>query len=430
MNPDFGTNGQAYRPKRVLYEGTKTLRTGMPLCYNWDTTSNILGWDKGNSVRGTTTADGNQNEGKYKRVEDPSASNMRFFAGVLADAKNLNQTGSGSEWVDLYIANGSQVAVWTDKSIAAGDPVYLEPGENTLVNTPVAGGVQVGWFVETVDRSSTAGLALAKIDQPSMAGAGADSARSRAATAMPTAAIWQNFDLASMRVNPLSGSLFETDFTHGEGAPMNSYISATYAAAAEGKTLTEYLKVGAEAVGNLDHFVTTDNQVVEWQVPCPITVSGGNSWAFEVRFKVSLITDTKAKMALGLMLPQIMSGDILTDAGAIIDGGFIGLHWKEADGDKFDFVYDEASQTQNEHDADYITPVATTYNTFGMYFNGTTIQGYVDGVATGTAISAADIAAADFPTAAVLTPTFALKGAAADDVTVSIDWIRVAQSAL
>jgi hypothetical protein len=140
MNADFGTNAQAYKKKRVKYEGTSTIRMGMPLCYNWDTTTNILGWDKGNNVEGTTTADGNQNEGKWKLVENPSATNMRFFAGVIAAAKNLNQAGSqADEWVDVYVPNGSQVAVWTDVSVTAGDPVYLEPGQTTLTNTPVAG---------------------------------------------------------------------------------------------------------------------------------------------------------------------------------------------------------------------------------------------------------------------------------------------------
>ena len=98
-------------------------------------------------------------------------------------------------------------------------------------------------------------------------------------------------------------------------------------------------------------------------------------------------------------------------------------------GDIIDLVYDKTSQTQNEHDDDYHTLVADTYVTLGLYYNGTTIQGYINGTATGTAISAADIAAADFPAADVLVPTFALKNAAADDVTVTLDWIRVAQLA-
>jgi hypothetical protein len=63
-----------------------------------------------------------------------------------------------------------------------------------------------------------------------------------------------------------------------------------------------------------------------------------------------------------------------------------------------------------------------------MYYNGTTIQGYINGVATGTAISAVDIAAADFPTTKIMVPTFAQKSTTgAADVNVTMDWIRVAQ---
>jgi hypothetical protein len=430
MNPDFGTNAQAYKPKRVKYTGSKTLRLGMPLSYDWDTTTNVLGVNKADNTRGTTTADGYQNEGKFKLVEDPSLTNQRFFAGLLHDAKNLNKTADGAEWVDIVVPNGAIVPAYTDRSVAAGDAAYLEPGENTVVNTSTEGGSQIGFFLETVDRSSTAGLALVKLSGPT-ANTGGDSMspRGRAATALPTAAIWQNFDLDALRRNPMNGSLFETDYTHGEAMPLNIYVSATYAASAEGKSITEYIRPGVDAVGSFFNFVTTDNQAVEWQVPCPITVSGGNKWAMEIRLKRTELTDDRAGFFVGLLKPQIMSGDILTDAGAIIDGGALGFQNKEGDGDIIDFVYDETSQTQNEHDDDYATLVADTYLTLGMYFNGTTIQGYVDGVLTGTAISAADIAAADFPTAEVLCPTFALKGANAADASVAIDWIRVAQTA-
>ena len=111
------------------------------------------------------------------------------------------------------------------------------------------------------------------------------------------------------------------------------------------------------------------------------------------------------------------------------DGDFVGFVRFAADGDIWDFIYDEASQTTNVHDDDYHTAVADTYVVLGMYFNGTTIQGYINGTATGTAISAADIAAADFPTAAVVVPTLAVKGDNAADFDYTVDWIRVAQLA-
>lgn len=252
--------------------------------------------------------------------------------------------------------------------------------------------------------------------------AAADSARSRAATALPTEAIWGNFNLVEMRRNPLAGSLLERDFTHGENEPSETFADTS-----------SVIRVipGAAGEGALSLFTTADNEAAEAQFPsCPITSSGGASWALEARLKVSVLTDAKANVFVGLMAGDaIPAGDLIGDTGTLADVGSIGFQLKEADGDKFDCVYDKAGQTQNEHDDDYATPVADTYLTLGLYYDGTTIQMYLDGVATGTAMSAVDIAAADFPSADVLVPTIAVKAAHADDYTVTLDWIRVAQLA-
>jgi hypothetical protein len=254
------------------------------------------------------------------------------------------------------------------------------------------------------------------------AGVLADSARSRAATAMPTAAIWNNFDLSEMRKNPFAGSLLESDFTHGEDVPSEKFTDAS--------SVIRVLP-GAAGEGVISLFITADNEeaAVQFQ-SCPITSSGGVAWGLEARIKASTITDTKAGFFFGLMAGEAaLAGDLIADAGTLADVGAIGFQNKEGDGDIIDLVYDKASQTQNEHDDDYHTLVADTYVTLGLYFNGTTIQGYLNGVLTGTAISGADIAAADFPAADVLVPTLVIKGAAADDKTITIDWIRAAQLA-
>ena len=251
----------------------------------------------------------------------------------------------------------------------------------------------------------------------------ANSARSRAATAMPTDAIWNNFNLTEMRTNPFAGSLLELDFTHGENAPAEQFADAA--------SIID-VRPGTAGEGTLMLFTTTDNQAAEVQWPaCPITSSGGVAWAFEARIKTSQIANTEAGFFLGLMAGDTaLAGDLIADDATLADVGAIGFQSKEADGDIVDLVYDKAGQTQNEHDDDYHTLVADMYVTLGLYYNGTTIQGYLNGVATGTAISAADIAVADFPAADVLVPTLCMKeGTGAADVTVTLDWIRVAQLA-
>ena len=246
------------------------------------------------------------------------------------------------------------------------------------------------------------------------------SARSRAATALPTSDIWQQFNLAAMREDALCGSLLDCDFTHGESEPSEQFGDAS-----------SVIRVipGAAGEGVLSLFATADDEAAEVQWPsCPIVSSGGQPWAFEARVKSSLISDSKSGWFIGLMAgDNALAGDLIVDAGTLADVGAIGFQNKEGDGDILDFVYDKAGQTQNEHDDDYVTLEADTYVVVGMYYDGATIQGYVDGVATGTAISAVDIAAADFPAADVLVPTFCVKNAHADDAIKSLDWIRVAQ---
>jgi hypothetical protein len=246
----------------------------------------------------------------------------------------------------------------------------------------------------------------------------ATSARSRAATALPTAAIWGNFDLAGMRNNPFAGSLLEVDFTKHGDAPLRVF-----------KDTDATILPSINAIGELAFLVSVDNEEASAQYDLPITVSGGTAWAFECRVKVENITDNRASCVLGLQESHILAGDEMVDNGAAMaDLHFLGIARFEADGDIFDFQYIETGSTDNVHDDDYITAGANTYFTFGMYYDGATIQGYVDGVAVGTAISASDIAAADFPTAAVLCPTIAVKGDNAADFSFTIDWLRVAQS--
>jgi len=423
----FGTNANRER-KRVMYEGVDIIREGMPVAYNYDTTDNINGINTGVDpvVKSGTTAEGGQNEGKFQRVELCTVANAAFFAGVVAGTSFAGLTGTGQLWIDIYVANGSIVPVRTDKSITIKDKLYLEAGQQTVVNDSTAMPC-IGVAVETVDKSAAAGIVLAKINAIKACDeVETVTSSSRTAVQLPTADIWDNFNLKELRENPFAGSLYEADFRRNSDFAMDSFIDATYAATAAGKTPTEGIYPGSEAVGDLVLFSTTDNQAAEMQVPCPIVVSGGKKWGFECRVKVSEVTAAQNNF-FGLMVAALSAGNKISDTGVLADVGALGFQKKEGDPDIIDFVYDENSQTQNEHDPDYATLVLGTYVTLGMYFNGTTIQGYLDGVLTGTAISAVDIAAADFPTGAVMVPTLAVKAGDAADYTTNIDWIRVAQ---
>jgi len=155
-------NPKAHRI-RVYYEGTSTLYEGMPVCYNFDTTDN---WSGGSMTLGavtatTTTAEGSQNEGKYIRVEDPTTANLHAFAGVVAGGSKGIGTTTGLTAIDIYIPNGAIVPVRTDASTTVGVTVLGIANGSTLC---ASGGAPVAIAWETVDRSSTNGITLAKLD--------------------------------------------------------------------------------------------------------------------------------------------------------------------------------------------------------------------------------------------------------------------------
>lgn len=162
--PQMGTNSEALR-KRVRFEGTTTIYEGMPVCYNYDTTDNILGYS-GSAISGTT-AEGGQNEGKFMRVELASSANAMFFAGVVAGKAWDGLTGP--RWIEIYVANGAIVPVRTNANCTVGATTlglssaaaYLAAVNAGDDNPPVA------IAMETVDRSSTNGVVLAKVTAPS-----------------------------------------------------------------------------------------------------------------------------------------------------------------------------------------------------------------------------------------------------------------------
>jgi len=163
MRTQFGTNIVEAQRKRVWYtETTSTIYEGMPVCYEFDATENVLGWDKGNEQVGNTTAEGNQNEGKYLRVEDPDADNIHAFAGVVAGTSEAGKLGG--RWIDIFVANGAVVPVRTDQNCTVGKTILaVHTGEQHLTAPfEVAGrAIAVAW--ETKDCATTTGIVLAKL---------------------------------------------------------------------------------------------------------------------------------------------------------------------------------------------------------------------------------------------------------------------------
>jgi len=135
--------------KRVYYEGTDTLKEGYALCYNHD--------------YGTAAS---EDEGRFFRVEKPSVSNALYFAGVVAPS---GESKVGPCYVDIILP-GSYCNIWSYRSntINAGRTTFCAaqyyfyaagfPGQGTAVAK------------QTIDRSSTAGLCYAYLEEGPQSG--------------------------------------------------------------------------------------------------------------------------------------------------------------------------------------------------------------------------------------------------------------------
>ncbi len=151
---------------RVYYTESSTIYEGMPVCYEFDATTNWFGGSVSNGEVSatTTTAEGSQNEGKYIRVEDPDADNIQAFAGVV---KNGGWVGtSGPKAIDIYVPNGAIVPVRTDLSCTVGRTILSVESASQELTVPLAATTArpVAIAEETVDRSSTSGITLARLD--------------------------------------------------------------------------------------------------------------------------------------------------------------------------------------------------------------------------------------------------------------------------
>lgn len=170
--PTWGLDPKARRIS-VYYTGSNTIYEGMPVCYEFDTTTNWMGVDGSkvdftttastSGLESTTTAEGNQNEGKFIRVQDPDADNIQAFAGVVAGADHAGETGPIA--LDIYIPNGAIVPVRTDLNCTVGRTVLAVHTAEQMLTSPhhsAARPIAVAW--ETVDRSLITGIVLAKLD--------------------------------------------------------------------------------------------------------------------------------------------------------------------------------------------------------------------------------------------------------------------------
>lgn len=392
---------------RVYYEGSDTIYRGMLLCYNHDTTTNWFGGSVSNGevTASTTTSEGSQNEGKYIRVEKPSTSNRRFPAGVVADGGWVGK--DGPRVIDVYVPNGAIVPVYTDRSVSINDAAYLEPSAYTIPNDNVANGVRIGTFVETIDRSSTSGLALCKLQQPDLEELKSSSTLGVGISPL----LWGDApNIATLRdpglgINYFNDFMNEVDVTSADGwtlTQVDTKGSITVEAVAAGGVLEV-----TSATGN-----SADDGISAQLKNCAFKpVAGVNIWA-EMRVKVSDATQQWFAGFMAVDTTPLASG-VLDDVSDKV--GFV--HAAADTTDKVSTVTARTSAEDETSDAGDMTD--DTWTTLGIRITGlTSVEFYQDGVLIETGSTAANI-----PNAGICL-TFASYYESADNI-LSVDWVKI-----
>ena len=181
-NTSFGTEINIPKKRVKFYNrsgSAVTIYEGMPVCYMFDTTNNILGYSKSSAAKGTTTAEGSQNEGKFLIVELPEIDNQDWFAGVVANGGYCGKSVAtlAYKWLDIYEPDGKSIVpvranvntvtgrtilAITDDGQALVNPVDTVPAFGSTAGSSDARPVAIA--EETIATlSATAGIVLARL---------------------------------------------------------------------------------------------------------------------------------------------------------------------------------------------------------------------------------------------------------------------------
>jgi len=389
----------------VWYEGSDTIHNGYLLCYNSD--------------HGTP---GDREPSRLNRVEKCKAANVHHFAGVVTGLGGAGRTGP----CQLQIARpcGSLTDIHCQESVVLDSTwLYLQIGSYAA---GASGPVRIAKAMETEDRSTVAGLVLAKLILPPAERA--DDQEIGASSSF-TDAVWENFPLTDLRRNPQLGTFLEYDPAKHPQAPMP--VCAHFDDANANVDVLDGTAIGTCKWLELGQGATAENNAAEVQFPGKIDIDG-KPWAFEIAFDLTTVTTDDLPWFLGLHVAETLDGDMLADATQVLkDGGSIGFQVKNDAGAEIDVIYDEAAQAQNDHQAAAGVPVASTTVTLAMHYDGSTITVYVDGTDTEDPILATDIAAVDFPdTRDMYLSIFTKGGGGAEDADdLRVKAFRVAQVA-
>jgi len=383
-------------------------KIGQPVAYNSDATFDVEEKSSNPNSEGSTYQEGNQSyTGRLFLVEEVKDTEWDAFAGVVASLGPL--AGADGDRIQIYVPNGAIVPVWTDKNIARKDRLYLENGEQTVVNATQTGmGPCIGEAWETIDRSNTAGLVWAKLTPiqeknryPGTLGVA------------PSELLWEDCPWDEISRNPGVGATYFDDYigvsntTTAEGWVITQTTSGTMLPAA--------VEGGALLLDTAGHASADDG--IECQLlNCRFLPAAGKTIWFEARVKMNDATD---QYFVGLAATDTS----IIPAGAMDDAvdkcGFV--HLAASTDNKISSITSRTSE--DDLTADVADNTDATYMTLGFRITGlTSVEFYVNGALVETCTTAAAI-----PNSAMCL-TLVCKTEDTDaDAEMTVDWVKIAQ---
>ena len=206
--------------------------------------------------------------------------------------------------------------------------------------------------------------------------------------------------------------------TSGAGGGWKLSGDATYDVLNAAGTIGGIIQLAAESGSNNELYCQLGTLGTETYMEY-VKDSGKESW-IEFRIAVSSITNA-ANWLVGLAEEGSAAANFIADSGDdIADKDVLGFVVWEGDPNAIDCIHQLSGGAFADPGLAGV-PVANTYMTLGIYFDGAeTVSFYYNG----TAVQTADLDTATFPTDEELSPIIALKQGAAD-VTMSVDWIKI-----
>lgn len=251
----------------------------------------------------------------------------------------------------------------------------------------------------------------------------------------PSPALWKNCKFGALSADQNEGFGFFEDFLGGNFAQAaNVAETATTVGpnfrAYTGATAGSDIIADATAVGGHVTFeCTTDNEGVAIRsAPCYRIAAGQGRLWFECRIKRLNVTDSKYNIFAGLMENVAVSTSVpITTSDAMADKNFVGFQGVFADGDQFDTTYKADGVTQVTVGADAVAVVADTYVKIGMYFDGSRLYFYKNGVQLADSKAISGTAGTDFPSDINLGVCIGMMAGDGADFSMNLDWVKVFQ---